>query len=73
MMLFGDRIKSIRLSEGLTQPEFAKMFNITTRQYQRYESNEQFPTVTKLLEIVNHFDISMDYLFGRTNNPKVSK
>lgn len=65
MSSFSQSIKELRKDNQLTQEEFAKKFNITTRQLQRYESGEQLPSITKLIEIADYFDLSIDYLLGR--------
>lgn len=54
----------------MTQNEFAKMFNITKRSLQYYESGDREPKLDKLIEIADYFDVSLDYLVGRSDNPK---
>lgn len=73
MANFGNRIKEIRNSHHLTQKELAKKLNITTRQLMRYEHNEQHPPALKLLEMAEYFNISLDYLFGRTDKKEINK
>lgn len=71
--MFGERLKSIRLHSGITQKEAANLFGITERAYQNYEINKSNPNVSLLISIAEYFDVSIDYLVGRTNNPNSHK
>lgn len=71
--MFGERLKSIRLHSGITQKEAANLFGITERAYQNYEINKSNPNVSLLISIAEYFDVSIDYLVGRTNNPNSRK
>ena len=71
--MFGERLKSIRLHSGITQKEAANLFGITERAYQNYEINKSNPNVSLLISIAEYFDVSIDYLVGRTNNPNYHK
>ena len=71
--MFGERLKSIRLYSGITQKEAANLFGITERAYQNYEINKSKPNVSLLISIAEYFDVSIDYLVGRTNNPNSHK
>ena len=73
--LFAQRLKSQRELLGLTQKELAAILKITERGYQYYEALSGFkpPTFNLLFAIAEALDISIDYLFGRTANPKISK
>lgn len=73
MHTFGNRIKTLREKNNLTQKQISEIFNITIRSYQRYEANESTPTYRLLLQIADYFKVSIDYLTGRTDNPKINK
>ncbi len=61
-------LKRLRYEKGLTQAEVAKDLNITTAQYQRYETERSFPRADDLPELADYFGVSIDYLFGRNDN-----
>ncbi|MBU3145626.1 helix-turn-helix domain-containing protein [Clostridium sp. CF012] len=65
-MLFGDRIKQLRDSAGLTQAELGKLIGVSDRVLGYYEANERFPrkqeVIAKFAEV---FNVSVDYLLGR--------
>jgi len=71
--IFTQRLKSQREALGLTQKQLATAISISERGYQHYESASEFkpPSSTLLFAIAEALDISVDYLFGRTTNPKL--
>jgi transcriptional regulator with XRE-family HTH domain len=75
MLMFdiGKRIKEIRISQDLTQKEFAKLIGVSERGIQRYEAGERKPTLDILISILDNVDISADYLLGRTDTPEINR
>lgn len=69
-MGFKERIKEIRFAQDLTQVEMAKFIKISERQYQNLEAGIVNPRYDTLIAIADAFGISLDYLAGRTDNPK---
>lgn len=47
----------------------AQILDITENQCQRYEYGTTLPTVTVLIAIADYFDVSLDYLVGRSDDP----
>lgn len=70
MIIFGQRLKELRKNKSISQKEFAEYLGITVRQLQRYEANKQEPNLERLIQIADYFDVSLDYLVGRSDNPK---
>jgi len=66
MATFADRLKLLRNNKKLTQKEFAKILNINERSYQNYEINASTPNFKLLLFIADYFDVSIDYLVGKS-------
>lgn len=60
----GKKIKSIRLSNGLTQIDFAKMICITQAHLSRLETGDASPSKALIRLISLQFDISEDFLTG---------
>jgi len=73
MNSFGSTLKQLRKSKGLTQKQLAEVLYITERNYQRYEQDVIDVQKSKLLFLADYFDVSLDYLVGRTDNPKSHK
>ncbi len=67
MEIFAKRLKELRKEKGLSQSELAKMLGITQQSYARYELETSEPCFEMLVQISNVFDISCDYLLGKTD------
>ena len=70
MFNFGEHLKSIRKEKKNTQKQVAQAINITERNYQNYELNEKKPGFDNLIALADYFDVSLDYLVGRSDDPK---
>lgn len=57
---FGNKLKTIRKSQGLTQDEFANKLNIERSNISRYENGETLPTIETFLEICNILKIDIE-------------
>lgn len=73
MLTFGERLKELRLSKHIKQTEMANIISISYRTYQDYEYNKCTPKLDKLIFIADYFNVSLDYLVGRTDNPNINK
>lgn len=58
---------NIRKEKRLTQRQLAEKLGYPTNTYAQYERWQRIPTTLKLLNISNYYEISFDYLVGRTN------
>lgn len=63
-----ERLKSCRKSKGVTQKQVAEYLNMTERGYQNYELGRGEPNIENLIRLADFFDVSIDYLVGRTNH-----
>ena len=63
-MNFPQRLKELRLEKGETQKELAKSIEVGRTTISEYESGKIVPKQEGLLKIANHFDVSVDYLTG---------
>lgn len=72
-MEFKQRIKQLRLSRGLSQKKLAEATELTETAVQRYEYGARKPAYDVLLALAEYFDVSIDYLVGRTDNPAVNR
>lgn len=68
MTVFHSKIREFRKDINLTQKQMAERLNISERAYQYYESGQREPNLDTLFNISNIFDISIDYLLGKTSN-----
>lgn len=71
-MIFSTRLSEVRKLKKLSTKDMASILNISIRTYQRYEQGTREPKYDTLLIISNYLDVSLDYLFGRTDNPEIN-
>ena len=70
--MFPKILKKLRLENDLTQKELAKKLNMQNTAISKYELGERESDITTLDELAKFFNVSTDYLLGRTDqrNPK---
>ena len=69
MKILAQRIRSLRDSIGVPQTKIAELSGTTQSSINRYESGQASPPLEMLLWYADYFDVSLDYIFGRTDNP----
>ena len=72
-MYLANALKRFRKDFNLTQKEVAAHANVDVRTYQSYEYCKFIPTATVLIAIAEYYDISLDYLVGRTEQTRVNR
>ena len=73
MANFSERMKELRKERKLKQREMADICGVKIRTYQGYEYNECYPELPGLVAIAEYFDVSLDYLMGRTDKREVNR
>ena len=72
-MTLPESLKRFRKEFKITQKQVAKGTGIAERLYQKYEYGEVVPSVTFIMGLADKYEVSTDYLLGRTDNPTVVK
>jgi len=67
------RLKEIRKEKGISQLKLAIELNTNQNTISRYETGEREPGINELIRIADYFNISIDYLLERTDNPHIQK
>ena len=67
------RLKELRKSRGISQLKLAIDLNMNQNSISRYETGEREADYATLVKFADYFDVSVDYLLGRTDNPKVNR
>lgn len=62
-----ERLKQLRIKNGLKQQELADMFGLSSGTISFYESEQRKPDIDFIVAIAKYFDVSTDYLLGLTN------
>lgn len=73
MSTFQERLRGLRTSKNIMAKSMADNLGISYRNYQRYERGEMDTPSSKLIALADFFNVSTDYLLGRTDNPNVAK
>ena len=66
--MFSEKTRQLRKDRHLTQAEVAKEVDLSARGYQDLELGAK-PGFDNLLHIADFYDVSVDWLMGRTDNP----
>ncbi|SCW52031.1 DNA-binding transcriptional regulator, XRE-family HTH domain [Paenibacillus tianmuensis] len=71
MVRIGDKIALLREKQALTQEELSSKINISRASLSHYEKNRREPDYETVVKIADFFKVSIDYLLGRTEDPRV--
>ena len=69
MQILGQRLKALRKQLQAGQKEIAELLGLSLRSYQFYESGAYDPSLPNLILLADYFQVSTDYLLGRTDDP----
>ena len=61
-MNFGDKIQLQRKKKGMTQEELGEELNVSRQTITKWESNQSFPEIKKIIKLSYFFDVTIDYL-----------
>lgn len=67
------RLKELRKQRNITQLKMAMDLNMNQNTISRYETGEREAGYRELIMIADYFNVSIDYLLGRSNNPTIIK
>ena len=70
--MFGERMRVLRKEKGLTQKEIAEAVGVSWRAIQDIEAGKN-PGYSTMIKIADYFNVSMDYLAGRTDDRRLHK
>ncbi len=67
------RLREIRKNKGISQLKLALDLNTSQNTISRYETGEREAGYKELIAIADYFNVSIDYLLERTENPEINK
>ena len=67
------RLKELRVRRKISQLKLALDLNMNQNSISRYETGEREADYETLLRFADYFGVSLDYLFGRTDNPEINR
>ncbi|WP_250673513.1 helix-turn-helix transcriptional regulator [Paraclostridium ghonii] len=65
--MFSERLKKLRCDNDMKQADLAKILGVSASTIGMYEQGRRTPDLEVLNKIATHFQVSVDYLLGRTN------
>ncbi|GFH43398.1 hypothetical protein Hs30E_19490 [Lactococcus hodotermopsidis] len=72
MIIFQERLKSVRLERSLTQKQLAELAKITEAGLQNYENGRREPKLSIAINLADALNVSLDYLVGRTDKKEIN-
>ena len=67
MTIFKERLKELRCEKNITQQELGKLLNASKMAISHWEKGHSEPSITQLIILSNFFEVSVDYLIGKTD------
>ena len=67
------RLQKLRKMRNISQLKLALDLNMNQNSISRYETGEREADYATLIAIADYFGVSVDYLLGRTDNPRVNR
>ena len=69
--LFAQRLRSLRLKHGLTMQQLGAAVSSTKATIGNLENCNKQPSLLMVCALADYFDVSLDYLCGRSDNPEI--
>lgn len=70
MEKFSTRVKELRESRSLSQEALGKIIGVKRYSVYTYEKGRNYPDIPRLIALADYFDVTTDYLLGRTDTPR---
>ena len=67
---FVSRLQLLKSQKNITQKSIPENIGISLRAYQYYEKGQREPSMSVLIALADLFDVSLDYLVGRSDDPE---
>lgn len=66
---FAKRLNELRINKNLTMVELARDLDTTRGTISNFENEQRKPSLDMVIKIADYFQVSIDYLVGRTDDP----
>ena len=67
------RIQDLRTDADMSQKQLSEILHISQRSYSHYETGSRNIPIEMLIRLTNYYNISVDYLIGRTDKKEMNK
>lgn len=68
MKIFAERLKELRTEKNLSQYQLADKIGVTHTAINLWELDKREPKLNAVCDLANFFDVSIDYLAGRSDD-----
>jgi transcriptional regulator with XRE-family HTH domain len=68
-ILFGVRVRELRVAKEANQTSLATLLGVTKTQISDIENGKTSTSIERLCQLADYFDVSLDYLVGRSDDP----
>ena len=72
-MTFAERLTALQQRKNITKQDVYTAVGLSRDAYYRYEKGEREPAAPLLIALADYFDVSLDYLVDRSDNPEINK
>lgn len=66
-MEFKTRLKELRMENNESQQALGRVLNMSKMAISHWEKGHSEPSISQLISIANHYDVTIDYLVGKEN------
>lgn len=70
--MLSNRLKSLRTHRNITQSDLATRIGVARTTYAMYEQGQREPDYETLQRLADFYEVSVDYLLGRTETPNAT-
>ncbi|MBQ8766325.1 MAG: helix-turn-helix transcriptional regulator [Clostridia bacterium] len=68
-----NNLRKLRKEAGLTQISLQMKTGIEQALLSKFENGDRIPPTETLMQLADFYNVSMDYIMGRTDNPEINK
>jgi len=68
MITFKERLKELRLEKELSQKQLGEIVNMSKMAISHWEHGNSEPSILQLIILADYFQVSVDYLIGKTDD-----
>ncbi len=66
-------VRDLRVDRDLSQREMSQILNCSQQVYSNYELGQRDIPTDILIKLSNYYDVSVDFILGLTDNPKINR
>ena len=70
---FSERLSALRKTKDISMADLGKYLSVTDEAVRLLEKGKRSPSFEVLCTLADYFDVSLDYLTGRTDNPEINR